>query len=262
MGGAIPEMPRRKQAARDGEMSLSGHLKELRNRLIWCVVLFVAAFAVCLAFAQQLVTLLTDIGERYHYQFVYLSPEELLLVYFSVALIGAAVVSVPVIGYHLYAFCSPGLKQRERMFFLLAMGFGALCFCLGVLFAYAISVPFMLQFFISLGEGMEIAAAISVQSYVSFLLTVFVIFGMIFELPVVAVLLTQLGILKPGWLVKSRKVMIVVIFFLAAVITPPDVISQIMVAVPMLVLYELSILLSRLCAAAKKRQRKEPGQQG
>lgn len=258
--GIIPEMPRHKQTSQNGEMSLAGHLKELRNRIILCVLFFVAAFVACLAYAQQLVTLLTRIGERYQYQFVYLSPEELLLVYFSIALIGAAVVSTPMIGYHLYAFCSPGLKRRERMFFLLAMVFGALCFCLGVLFAYWISIPFMLQFFISLGEGMEIAAAISVQSYISFLLTVFVIFGVVFELPVISVLLTQLGILKPEWLAKSRKVMIVVIFFVAAVITPPDVISQIMVAVPMLVLYELSVLLSRMCAAFKAKRRKEPVQ--
>ncbi len=254
-GRTIPGMPKRKPAAEDGQMSLSGHLKELRNRVILCVLFFVTAFVICLAYAPQLVTLLTGIGERYDYQFVYLSPEELLLVYFSIALIGAAVFSAPLLGYQAYAFCSPGLEGGERLSFLLAMVSGALCFCLGVLFAYLVSVPFILHFLISLGDGVAISAAISVQSYINFLLTIFVIFGAIFELPVISVLLTRLGILKPEWLVKSRKVMIVVIFFIAAVITPPDVMSQIMVAIPMVILYEVSILLSRLCAAMRRKEK-------
>jgi sec-independent protein translocase protein TatC len=88
--------------------------------------------------------------------------------------------------------------------------------------------------------------SISIAEYLNFILTVFLIFGIIFELPVVSVVLTRLGILRPEWLIKARKVMIVAVFFIAAVITPPDVVSQIMVAVPMLILYELSIRLSAL----------------
>ena len=104
----------------------------------------------------------------------------------------------------------------------------------------------MLRFLIQFTGQVDVAASISIQQYVSFLLTVFVIFGLVFELPVVSVLLTGLGLVRAEWLVKGRKVMIVIIFVLAAIITPPDVVSQIMVAVPMLALYELSILLSRL----------------
>ena len=99
---------------------------------------------------------------------------------------------------------------------------------------------------------MDVAASISIQSYVSFLLTVFVIFGLVFELPVVSVLLTGLGLVKAEWLVKGRKVMVVLIFVLAAIITPPDIVSQIMVAIPMLGLYELSIALSRMVGRARK----------
>lgn len=172
----IPEMHRRKRTSDDGQMSMTGHLKELRNRVAVCVLFFVAVFVACLAYAPQIMTLLTDIGEEYHYQFIYITPQELLMVYFVIALIGAVVLSVPLLGYQGYAFCRPGLRQSEQLFFLLAMIFGALCFCLGVLFAYKISIPFMLGFLIQLGTGMDISAAISVQSYISFLLTVFVIF--------------------------------------------------------------------------------------
>ncbi|MBQ6318118.1 MAG: twin-arginine translocase subunit TatC, partial [Oscillospiraceae bacterium] len=103
----------------------------------------------------------------------------------------------------------------------------------------------------------DVSASISIQQYISFLLTLFVIFGLVFELPVISVLLTGLGLIKAEWLVKGRKVMIVIIFVLAAIITPPDVVSQIMVAVPMIGLYELSILLSRLIGNRRKEKEDE-----
>lgn len=244
-------MNRRKKKApsapNNGEMSLSGHLKELRNRIVICVVFLVAAVLVCLFFAPQLVELFTDLGKDYNYKFVYIAPQELLTVQLSIAAIGGLVLSSPLIFYHIYAFCAPGLKRKERLFFLLAVGFGVVCFCVGVLFAYKISVPFMLYFFMDLSVGTDVSASVSIQSYVNFLLTVFVVFGAVFELPVVSVLLTRIGLLKPQWLAKSRKVLFVLIFVLAAIITPPDILSQIMVAFPMMGLLELSIFLCKIC---------------
>ena len=236
----------------DGSMSLSGHLKELRNRVFICLLVLLAAFMVCLGFAPRLVTMLTDMGETYHYVYVYIAPQELLMVYLSVALMGGLVAAFPFISYHTYAFCSPGLKKREKSFVLGTLFFGTLCFCMGVLFAYFLSVPFMLRFLIQFSSEVSVSASISIQQYVSFLLTVFTVFGLVFELPVISVLLTMLGLIKAEWMVKARKVMIVVIFFLAAVITPPDVVSQIMVAVPMVGLYEISIVLSRLFGKKRK----------
>ena len=239
-------------ASPDGSMSLSGHLRELRNRILVCVILLVVVFGVCLSFAPQIVTLLTDMGERYNYVYVYIAPQELFLVYMNVALVGAVVVCFPVLAYQIYAFCSPGLSGKERGYISGSLVAGGLCFLLGVAFAYFISLPFMLRFLIQFTGEVDVSASISIQQYVSFLLTVFVIFGLVFELPVVSVLLTGLGLVRAEWLVKGRKIMIVVIFVLAAIITPPDIVSQIMVAVPMLALYELSIALSRMVGKAKK----------
>ena len=236
----------------DGSMSLSGHLRELRNRILICVILLVVVFGVCLSFAPRLVTLLTDMGRRYDYVYVYIAPQELFLVYMNVALVGAVVVCFPVLAYQIYAFCSPGLSGKERGYISGALIAGGLCFLVGVAFAYFISLPFMLRFLIQFTGEVDVAASISIQQYVSFLLTVFVIFGLVFELPVVSVLLTGLGLVKAEWLVKGRKVMIVIIFVLAAIITPPDIVSQIMVAVPMLGLYEISIALSRVVGRARK----------
>ena len=236
----------------DGSMSLSGHLRELRNRILICVILLVVVFGVCLSFAPRLVTLLTDMGRRYDYVYVYIAPQELFLVYMNVALVGAVVVCFPVLAYQVYAFCSPGLSGKERGYISGALIAGGLCFLVGVAFAYFISLPFMLRFLIQFTGEVDVAASISIQQYVSFLLTVFVIFGLVFELPVVSVLLTGLGLVKAEWLVKGRKVMIVIIFVLAAIITPPDIVSQIMVAIPMLALYEISIALSRVVGRARK----------
>ena len=235
----------------DGSMPLSGHLRELRRRMLVCVLLLLAVFCACLAAAPRIVTLLTDMGTRYDYVYVYIAPQELFLVYMNVALIGALVLCFPVLAYEVYAFCSPGLTAKERRYTLGAFFAGALCFLLGVAFAYFISLPFMLRFLIRFTADVDVSASISINQYVSFLLTVFVIFGLVFELPVVSVLLTGLGLIRADWLVKGRRAMIVVIFLLAAVITPPDVVSQVMVALPMLALYELSIWLSRAVGKAR-----------
>ncbi len=236
----------------EGNMSLSGHLRELRNRILICVLLLLAVFGLCLSFAPRIVTALTDMGKQFNYVYVYIAPQELFLVYMNVALVGAVVVCFPVLAYQIYAFCSPGLSAKERTYISGALIAGALCFLLGVAFAYFISLPFMLRFLIQFTGEVDVSASISIQSYVSFLLTVFVIFGLVFELPVVSVLLTGLGLVRAEWLVKGRKIMIVVIFVLAAIITPPDIVSQVMVAVPMLGLYELSIVLSRAVGKMKK----------
>jgi sec-independent protein translocase protein TatC len=230
-------------------MVLSDHLRELRNRLVVCLVLLIAAMVVALNYAPELVGLLLDMGKGYGYQFIYISPQELLIQYFSVSLVAGFCVTLPMLCYQVWAFVSPGLKKNENLFFLLAMIFGLICFCIGVYFAYRIMLPFMLYFLISLSTGSEVAASISVQNYLTFLMTIFLIFGIVFELPVVSVLLTQMGLLKVEWMKKGRRVVIVVIFVIAALITPPDIVSQIMVAIPMIALYELSIIL---CTACKK----------
>ena len=227
-------------------MSLSGHLRELRNRILVVVILLLAAFMACLSFSPNLITFLTDMGEKYNYVFVYIAPQELLLVYLNTALVGALVVCFPVVAYEVYAFCSPGLKKRERTFFIASLLAGTLFFVFGVAFARYISLPFVLRFLIQFTGEVDVSASISIQQYVGFLLTIFVVFGLVFELPVVSVLLTGLGLIRAEWLRKGRKIMIVIIFLMAAIITPPDVVSQVMVALPMILLYELSIALSSL----------------
>lgn len=238
-------------------MSLAGHLKELRNRIVVVLAVFVVGIVVCFGYAEKIVLLLTALGDRFGYQFVYIRPQELLMVYFSLSLIGSLVVTFPVLAYQAYGFSSPGLTKSERRFFRMALVFGSLCFCLGVFFAYKIMLPFMLRFLISFSDNVAVTASITIQEYISFLMLIFIIFGIIFELPVISVLLTGLGFIRTEWLIKARKIMIVLIFVLAALITPPDIVSQIMVAIPIIVLYELSIVLSRMVSSVKKKNQKD-----
>lgn len=239
----------------DGEqvMSLTDHLKELRNRIIVCVAVLVVGFIVFLSQASVLVDMLTQMGISNGYQFVYLSPQELMIQHMGVAGICAIVITVPVLAYECYAFMSPGLKKNENQFFMAAMVFGIICFVLGVLFAHKIAMPFMLHFLYQFNTTDYITAQISIESYLSFVMTVYIIFGIVFEMPVISGALTQFGLLKPEWLVKGRSVAIVAIFFVAAVITPPDVVSQIMTAIPMVALYQVSIYLCKIIYKLKKK---------
>ncbi len=239
-------------------MSLSGHLRELRNRVVICVVCLVFTFLVGLHFAPDLVELLTGMGEQYGYQYVYIAPQELLMQYFSVALIAALCIAFPVIAYNIWAFMKPGLRKNENFLIRAALVCGLGCFVIGVLFAYYIMIPFMLHFLIDLSRGSDITASISVQSYLTFLFSIFLIFGIIFELPVMSVVLTQVGILKTKWMRKGRKLIVICIFVISALVTPPDIVSQIMVAIPMIALYEVSILISSaLLKLRKKKQQDE-----
>ena len=169
----------------DGSMTLTGHLKELRNRLIICAVVFVVGVVVSLAYADRLIDLLTAMGRDY-YQFVSIAPQEKLMQYFRVSILAGVVVTVPVAFYHIYAFAKPGLKKSESFFFKMVMLLGLALFCVGVLFAYKLMMPFMLRFLSTGIEGAEyIQTTTSIESYVNLCLTMFIIFGCVFEMPLI-----------------------------------------------------------------------------
>lgn len=251
----------RDKKQKEESMTLTGHLRELRNRLVVCVVCLVASFLIGLHFAPELVEALTDIGKAYGYSYVFIAPQELLMQYFSIALLAGVCITFPVILYHIWAFVQPGLQKNENVLFLAAIFFGLLCFVAGIIFAYKIMLPFMLHFLMGISVGSEITAAISVQNYITFILTIFMIFGIVFELPVISVLLTQMRLLKVEWMKKGRKVIIIVIFLVAALITPPDIVSQIMVAIPMIGLYELSIIICGILMKFRRRKDMKSGEE-
>ena len=240
-------MKRKKKAevmTDDGSMTLTGHLKELRNRLIVCAVVFVVGVVVSLARADWFIDLLTAMGRDY-YEFVSIAPQEKLMQYFRVSILAGVVITVPVALYEIYAFAKPGLKKSESFFFKMVMLLGLGLFIVGVLFAYNLMMPFMLRFLSTGIAGVDyIQTTTRIESYVNLCLTMFIIFGCVFEMPLITIILSKMGIINPGLLKQVRGVAIVLIFLVAAIVTPPDIVSQCMVAVPMVLLYFISIFLS------------------
>ena len=143
--------------------------------------------------------------------------------YMRTGLICGLIMSIPVIVYEAYAFISPGLQKHEKVFLMMALVFGQICFITGMAFAHKITMPFMLGFLYAINGTEYITSSVSIESYLSFLLTVYIIFGIVFEMPVITAILTQFGLIRAEWLIKARSIAIVLCFLLAALITPPPI---------------------------------------
>ena len=228
-------------------MTIAGHLAELRKRLLICAVAFLGFAVLSFLFIQPFVNVLLRLSTQF--QFVYLSPSELMTSYLRLALVLGLVFASPVILWQVWAFISPGLTQTERRSVLTAIGAGFAFFLIGTVFCYFVVLPMTLDFLYNFNTSTDITANISFENYMTFVLGMLVVFGVVFEMPVLSYLLARLGVLKSSLLKKGRKAAIVLVFIVAAIITPPDVVSQVITALPMLLLYELSIYV---CAIAQK----------
>ncbi|NLJ57716.1 MAG: twin-arginine translocase subunit TatC [Tissierellia bacterium] len=240
-----------------GQMGIVEHLSELRRRIFFVVIVFLTVTIVGFNFCDDLVALLVRRANEIGYEMVYIAPGELFTQYIRLSVIGGIVFSSPVILFQTWLFIKPALKKSEKTVVFLSLMAGLVCFLIGALFAFFIVVPITLNFFISVDRLQSVQATITIQNYINFVITTLITFGVVFEMPVLTILLSQLGLLKPEWLISSRRVVIVVVFIIAAVITPPDVISQILVAIPMLILFEVSIALSKAIRKRKKEREDE-----
>lgn len=237
-------MSNKKAGGDQGNMSLVGHLREIRNRIALSFVVLIVAFFACFAVIKPLANRLLQMGLNSGFQYVYLSPSELLTSYFKLSLILAVVIVSPLLIFQIWGFVAPALTRREKRAIRPALVGGLFFFFLGALFSYTVALPFMIQFLVNYSRSDFIASAISVASYLDFMIGMLLTFGLVFEEPMLAFVLTSLGVLNPNILRKVRRYAIPMIFLIAAIITPPDVVSQFMVAVPMIGLYELSIGIS------------------
>ncbi len=235
-------------------MPLIDHLLELRQRLLWSVIAFVLAFAVCYYFSSQiygfLARPLADIlqqqgaGER---RMIFTALYEAFFTYLKVAFFGAAFFSFPVWATQLWLFVAPGLYRSEKKAILPFLVASPFLFVLGAALAYYFIFPLAWRFFISFetspeAGGLPVQLEAKVSEYLSLVMHMILAFGVAFQLPVLLTLLCRVGILSVGALRKGRRYAIVGIFVAAAILTPPDVISQVGLAVPLILLYEISIL--------------------
>ncbi len=241
------------------KMPFLGHLEELRRRLVICFIAVGFGFAVSYYFSKPifrvLVKPLLDAmpeGER----LIYTSLPEAFFTYLKVGLWGGIILALPVIFYELWRFAAPGLYRNERRYILPFVGWSTLLFIVGATFGYFIVFPIGFKFFLGFSDE-SIQALPAVAKYFSFSLKLLFGFGLIFELPVIMVFLAKMGLVNAQFLSRQRKYAFLLIFIVGAVLTPPDVVSQILMALPLMLLYEISILLVRLVKRKKTKAGEE-----
>lgn len=251
------------------EAPLIEHLIELRQRLIWAVAAFFVAFIVCFFFAKELFNFLVIpfkwavewAGlDHKKVELIYTAPQEFFFTQIKIAMFGGVVLAFPVIATQIYKFVAPGLYKNERGAFLPFLIASPILFLTGAALVYAFFTPMVMWFFLSMEQsGTDGQVAIQllpkVSEYLGLIMTLIFSFGLVFQLPVVTSLLVRVGLLSSQALAEKRRWAIVIAFIVAAVLTPPDPVSQIGLAIPAILLYEVSILLAR--AIERKRAAEE-----
>lgn len=244
----------------DKPQPLMEHLIELRSRLIWAVGAFFAAFLVCFYFAKPLFNMLVlpfkwsvawaGLDHR-KVELIYTAPQEFFFTQIKVAMFGALVIAFPVIATQIYKFVAPGLYKNERAAFLPFLVASPLLFLLGGALVYFFFTPMVMWFFLAMEQGGgdgEVAIQLlpKVSEYLSLIMTLVFAFGLVFQLPVITTLLARVGFITAQDLADKRKYAIVIAFVAAAILTPPDPVSQIGLAIPTILLYEISIYAARM----------------
>lgn len=237
-------------------MSFLDHLEELRWHILKVLAGLVIATIFCAVYVEFIVHSilmkpLLDTGMKAQV----LTPYGIVLLYMQAVLICGFILSMPNTLLWLWKFVAPGLLQKERRYISAIVALTSLCFFAGVAFAYFILLPTALKFFSTFGTS-TIDLNVSIDHYVSFVLTLLVGAGLVFELPMVAYFLSKMGLLTPAFMRHYRKHALVVILVIAALVTPtPDIISQLLLALPMLILYEVSVFVSKLVHRKAERER-------
>jgi sec-independent protein translocase protein TatC len=238
-----------------GEMQFFDHLEELRWRVIKSAIAIVVCCIPCGIYWKEIFDIVMIYPLRFtnpHPKLIFTTPSESVMLSFQITIAGGLIAAAPVVFYQLWKFVSPGLYKKEKRMILPAVIASSFFFITGILFCY-FTFPLVMNFLISFA-GNRIDPMFKVNDYFGFLLKLSLSFGLVFELPVISFVLARLGILTAGFLVKHIRYAIVIIFIVAAVLTPPDVFSQVLLATPLLLLYGLSILVA---AVASKKNKKE-----
>jgi sec-independent protein translocase protein TatC len=247
------------------KMPLLEHLIELRRRLLYSVVAFILAFLFCFYFAKDMFNFLAEPLASYFHEaagrrFIYTDLTEPFFTNVKLAAFGALCVSFPIVAGQIWAFVAPGLYKNERRAFLPFLVATPFMFMVGAAFFYYVLLPYAIKFFAGFEQPagpdvLPVQMENKVGEYIGFVMTLIFAFGLCFELPVLLSLLARVGLVTSAGLKSKRRYAIVIVFLVAAVVTPPDVFSQVSLALPILALYEISIILARMIE--KKREKDE-----
>ena len=252
----------------DSKQPLTEHLSELRKRILVSLAFLFLAFIVIFNYSEDLFNVLSfplkseikfdltnpylHIGEKTPVSLVFLAPAEAFWMHMKVSFVASFIFTLPVIFYQIWKFVSPGLLSKEKKYLIPFIVMSTTLFLAGSVFCFVIILPFAMTFLLGYKTG-TLTPMISVGSYIDFCLKFILAFGAIFELPLLIIFLTKFGIVSPRSLAKNRKYAILVSFVVAAILTPtPDAFNQVLMAVPIIILYEIGILLSVIIYRKKK----------
>ena len=252
----------------DAKLPLTEHLTELRKRLLISVVVLFIAFLFIFNYSEELFNILTfplkaelkfdlvspfiHLREKAAPRLVFFAVAEAFWMHLKVSFVAAFIASLPVILYQLWSFIAPGLLEREKRYVMPFVFFSTLLFLIGALFCFSVVLPFAITFLLGYKTA-SFTPMLSVEKYIDFCLKFILAFGAIFELPLVILFLARFGIVSPKTLARHRKYAVLFAFIAAAVLTPtPDAFNQVLMAVPIIILYEIGILLSIIIYRKKK----------
>jgi len=242
-------------------MSLTEHLYELRRCLIISIIAVGAGFFVSFYFSERILKFFVSLVTLDRRPvFVFLSPAEALWANFKVAFFAGIILALPVVLYEVWRFVSPGLYERERRYALPFLIVGVVSFGVGLLFCYTVVLRFAMDFLLTYKTA-DLTPMISIGAYIDFVMKFMLAFGLVFELPLVIIFLTWLGLLTPEFLSRNRKYAILINFIIAAILTPTtDVFNQLLMAGPLIVLYEVGIVGARIfCRSTREKPLTDEG---
>ena len=231
---------------KEKEMSFLDHLEELRSRIFKALISVIIFGTITAIYVDEIVrNVLFYHLKQLNLKVQVLSPYGIVLLYMEVIIVSAFIFSMPAILHQIWKFIAPALLKKERVYIGWITFFTSFCFFSGIAFGYFVLIPTAMNFFATFGTDL-IALNISADKYISFVLTLSLAAGILFEMPMVAYFLSKIGILTPAFMRHYRRHAIVVILIVSAIVTPtPDIITQMLLAMPMFLLYELSIIISK-----------------
>jgi len=241
------------------EMTFLEHLEDLRKRLFWSVISLFVAIIPAYAFSKPIFTFLSRPVTQFlpdGTKLAFRTLTEPFMLYLKVSFLVAVFAASPFIFYQIWKFVAPGLYQKERKYVIPFVLFTTVFFLGGAAFAYYVAYPFACGFFIKLGSDFN--PVITVDDFFGLTVKMLLGIGLVFEMPTLVFFLSRMGIISAAWMIKNFKYAVLAVFIIAAVITPsPDMVNQLILAVPMLALYGISILVAVIFGKGKKRKREE-----
>ncbi len=238
------------------EMSILEHLAELRKRLLVSFFAVLVGSVVAYCFSGEIFKLLS---EPFDLSFkgadlIGTSPAEAFLLKIKLACFAGLILSSPIIFWQIWIFCAPGLHQHERRLAIPFLVSSTLLFLIGILFAYYAMLPIAYGFFYDQYVSLDVAPQIKIGEHLSFVVQALLAFGVMFELPILAFFLGRIGIINHRMLISGSRYAIVIILIISAILTPPDVLSQLLMAIPLMLLYAISILVVKYLGKRKPKE--------